>query len=153
MLVLAPPTLDVGSFSEIVLLAVEPDGTPASSNRLTLGASAGLLHPLGAGALGEARFLFEAPRRLGSGAVALTAMAAGTPASRSDTAVAMRVGAPTQLAISAQHRKLVVASGETARVAVSAHDAFGNPTNATGVAITVDGQPRPVTIGAGGLAR
>ena len=45
--------------------------------RLTLGASAGLLHPLGAGAPGEARFLFEAPRRLGSGAVALTAMAAG----------------------------------------------------------------------------
>ena len=95
VLVLAPPTLDVGSFSEIVLVAVEPDGTPASSSRLTLGASAGLLHPLGAGALGEARFLFEAPRKLGSGAVALTAMAAGPPASRSDTAVAMRVGAST----------------------------------------------------------
>jgi hypothetical protein len=151
VLVLAPLTLDVGSFSEITLVAVEPDGTPASSNRLTLSASAGLLHPLGAGALGEARFLFEAPRRLGSGAVALTAMAAGTPASRSDTAVAMRVGAPTQLTISPSTHKLVVASGETARVAVSAHDAFGNPTNATGVAITVDGQHRPVTIGAGGL--
>jgi hypothetical protein len=151
VLVLAAPTLDVGSFSEIVLIAVEPDGTPASSNRLTLGASAGLLHPLGAGALGEARFLFEAPRRLGSGAVALTAIAAGPPVSRSDTAVAMRVGAPAQLALSPSTRKLVVASGETARVAVSAHDAFGNPTNATGVAITVDGLPRPVTIGAGGL--
>ena len=151
VLVLAAPTLDVGSFSEIVLIAVEPDGTPASSNRLTLGASAGLLHPLGAGALGEARFLFEAPRRLGSGAVALTAIAAGPPVSRSDTAVAMRVGAPAQLALSPSTRKLVIASGETARVAVSAHDAFGNPTNATGVAITVDGQPRPVTIGAGGL--
>ncbi len=151
VLVLAPPTLDVGSFSEIVLVAVELDGTPASSSRLTLGASAGLLHPLGAGALGEARFLFEAPRKLGSGAVALTALAAGPPPSRSDTAVAMRVGASTQLTISPSTRKLVVASGETARVAVSAHDAFGNPTNATGVAITVDGQPRPVTIGAGGL--
>ena len=60
--------------------------------------------------------------------MALTAMAAGPPASRSDTAVAMRVGAPAQLAISPSTRKLVVASGETARVAVSAHDAFGNPT-------------------------
>ena len=82
MVVLAPPTLDVGSFSEIVLLAVEADGVPANPARLTLSASAGLLHPLGRGPLGEARFLFEAPRLLGSGAVALTAIAAGTPPSR-----------------------------------------------------------------------
>lgn len=151
VLVLAPAALDVGSFSEIVLVAIEPDGTPASSSRLTLGASAGLVHPLGAGSLGEARFLFEAPRRLGSGAVALTAMAAGTPPSRADTAVAMRVGATAQLAISPSTHRLVVASGETARVAISAHDGFGNPTSTAGVTITVDGQPRPVTIGAGGL--
>jgi hypothetical protein len=151
VLVLAPSTLDVGSFSEIILLGVEPDGTPAHPARLTLGASAGLLHPLGPGPLGEARFLFEAPRRLGSGAVALTALAAGTPSSRSDTAVALRVGAPAQLAISPSTHKLVVASGETARVAISAHDAFGNPTAATGVVISVDGQPRPVAIGPGGL--
>jgi hypothetical protein len=151
VLVLAPAALDVGSFSEIVLLAIEPDGTPASPNRLSLSASAGLVHPLGAGSLGEARFLFEAPRRLGSGAVALTALAAGTPASRADTAVAVRVGAPAQVAISPSTRRLVVASGETARVAISVHDGFGNPTAATGVTIAIDGQPRPVAIGAGGL--
>ncbi len=151
VMVLAPATLDVGSFSEIVLLGVEPDGTPANPTRLTLGASAGLLHPLGPGPLGEARFLFEAPRRLGSGAVALTAMAGGTPLSRADTAVALRVGAPAQLAISPSTHRLVVGSGETARVAISAHDTFGNPTSATGVEIAVDGQPRPVAIGAGGL--
>jgi hypothetical protein len=151
VLVLAPATLDVGSFSEIVLLGVEPDGTPAGANRLTLGASAGLLHPLGAGAAGEARFLFEAPRRLGSGAVALTALAAGPPASRTDTAVALRVGAPAQLAISPSTHKLVVASGETAKVAISAHDVFGNPTSAQGVEITVDGRPGQIAIGAGGI--
>jgi hypothetical protein len=151
VLVLAAPTLDVGSFSEITLLGVDPDGTPANPARLTLGASAGLLHPLGAGAAGEARFLFEAPRLLGSGAVALTAMAAGSPPSRTDMAVALRVGPPAQLAISPSTHKLVVGSNETARVAISAHDAFGNPTVATGVEIAVDGLPRPVSIGGGGL--
>ena len=45
VMVLAPATLDVGSFSEIVLLAVEPDGTPADPARLTLGASAGAASP------------------------------------------------------------------------------------------------------------
>jgi hypothetical protein len=151
VLVLAPATLDVGSFSEITLVAVEADGAPVHPTRLALSASAGLLHPLGPGPLGEARFLFEAPRRLGSGAVALTAMATGSPASRADTAVALRVGAPAQLVISPSTHKLVVGSGETVRVAIAAQDAFGNPTSAAGVEITVDGQPRPVTLGAGGL--
>jgi len=151
VVVLGPTTLDVGSFSEIVLLAVDADGAPANPARLTLSASAGLVHPVGPGPLGEARFLFEAPRKLGSGAVALTAMAAGPPPSRSDTAVALRVGAPAKLAISPSTRKLVVGSGETARVAISAHDVFGNPTAATGVEITVDGQPRTVAVAGGGL--
>ena len=151
MVVLAPPTLDVGSFSEIVVLAVEADGAPVNPTRLTLSASAGLLHPLGAGPLGAARFLFEAPRQLGSGAVALTAIAAGTPPSRTDMAVALRVGAPARLAIAPSSHRLIVGSGEGARVAVSAHDAFGNPTSAAGVEITVDGRPRPVAFAAGGL--
>jgi hypothetical protein len=151
VVVLAPSTLDVGSFSEIVLLAVEPDGAPANPAGLTLSASAGLLHPLGRGPLGEARFLFEAPRVLGSGAVALTAIAAGTPPSRADMAVPLRVGAPAQLVISPSTHRLVVGSGDAARIAVSAHDAFGNPTSASGVEITVDGRPRPVAIAAGGL--
>jgi hypothetical protein len=150
VLVLAPATLDVGSFSEILLIGVEADGTPANPARLTLAASAGLLHPLGPGSSGEARFLFEAPRRLGSGAVALTAIAGGTPPSRTDTALALRVGAPARLVISPSTHRLVVASGEMARVAISAHDAFDNPTSAAGVAITIDGHPRPVSVGAGG---
>jgi hypothetical protein len=83
--------------------------------------------------------------------VALTAMAAGTPSSRADTAVALRVGAPTQLVIAPSTHKLVVGSGESARVAISAHDAFGNPTSAAGVETAVDGQPRPVAVGAAGL--
>jgi len=151
VLVLAPATMDVGAFSEIVLVAVEADGTPCNPTRLALSASAGLLHPLGPGPLGQARFLFEAPRRLGSGAVALTAMAAGGPPSRADTAVALRVGAAAQLVISPSTRKLVVGSGEAARVEISARDAFGNPTSAAGVEIAVDGRPRAVAVGAGGL--
>jgi hypothetical protein len=151
LVVLAPPTRDVGGFSEVVLLALDPDGAPASPTRLTLGASAGLLHPLGSGPLGEARFLFEAPRLMGSGAVALTAMAAGPPVSRADTAVALRVGVPAQLAISPSMHRLVVGSAEQARVVISAHDAFGNPTTATGIEVAVDGQPRPVALAGSGV--
>jgi hypothetical protein len=151
LVLLAPPTLDVGGFAEVVLLAIEPDGSPANPNRLTLSASAGLLHPLGSGPPGEARFLFEAPRLLGSGAVALTAMAAGPPVTRADTAVALRVGAPAQLAISPSMRRLVVGSAEQARVAISVRDAFGNPTTATGIEVAVDGQPRPVALAASGV--
>jgi len=151
VLVLAPNTMDVGAFAEIVLIAVEADGAPCNPTRLALSASAGLLHPLGPGPLGQARFLFEAPRRLGSGAVALTAMAAGTPPSRADTAVALRVGAAAQLVISPSTHKLVVGSGETSRIAISAYDTFGNPTSAAGVEITVDGQPRTVAVAPGGL--
>ena len=150
--VLAPPTLDVGSFSEIVLLAVEPDGAPANPAGLTLSASAGLLHPLG-------------PRSAGRGALPVRGAApAGQRRRRvdrdrgrhaapaaTDMAVALRVGAPAQLAISPSTHRLVVGSGDAARVAVSAHDAFGNPTSASGVEITVDGRPRPVAIAAGGL--
>jgi hypothetical protein len=151
LVVLAPPTMDVGGFSEVVLLAVEADGAPANPTRLTLSTSAGLLHPIGSGPLGEARFLFEAPRLLGSGAVALTAMAAGVPASRADTAVALRVGAPAQLAISPSMHRLVVGSADQARVAISVHDAFGNPTTATGIEVAVDGQPRPIALAASGV--
>jgi hypothetical protein len=65
--------------------------------------------------------------------------------------VALRVGAPAQLAISPSTHKLVVASGESAKVAISAHDVFGNPTSAQGVEITVDGRPGQMAIGAGGI--
>src|SRR5204862_7478709 len=72
--------------------------------------------------------------------------------SRAGRAVALRVGPPAQLVIAPSTHKLVVGSGETARVAISAYDTFGNPTSAAGVEITVDGQPRAVTIAPGGLA-
>ena len=80
VLVLAPPTLDVGSFSEIVLLARRARRRAGQSGRADAGRVCRPAPPARARArLGEARFLFEAPRLLGSGAVALTAIAAGTP--------------------------------------------------------------------------
>ena len=134
------------------MLAVESDGAPTSAASLTLGASDGLVHSLGPGPEGEARFLFETPRRLGGGAVALTATAPGVPPGRADLAVPLLAGAPARLVLGASPRRLIVSSGESARIQISAHDAFGNRTSAAGVQARVDGDARPVVLGPGGVA-
>jgi hypothetical protein len=152
VIVLAPTPLDAGSFSEIVVLAVAPDGTPVPASQLTLGASAGLLHPLGAGPTGEARFLFEAPRRVGSGALALTATAAGTTPARAYQAVPLRAGATARLVVTPASDRLIVGEPSTTRVTIAAQDAFGNPTSALGVAVAVDGVSRQATVGPDGAA-
>jgi hypothetical protein len=151
--VVAPLALEVGSFAEIAVLALEGDGAPIPAAQLTLGASDGLVHPLEPGPAGEARFLFEAPRRAGAGAVALTATVIGPAPARADLAVPLQAGPPAHLAIALSARRLVVASGETAAVAVSARDAFGNPTSAAGTQVRVDGEAWPPSLGPDGTAR
>ena len=50
-------------------------GQPIAQGATTLRASEGMVHPLGSGAPGEERFLIEAPQKVGSGAMHLTATA------------------------------------------------------------------------------
>src|SRR3954471_21077975 len=103
VLVLAPASLEVGSFTEVVVGAVDENGAPVASGQLTLAASAGLAHPRG-GPPGEARFLFEAPVQVGAGAVALTAVAPG--GGRAALVIPLQSAAPSQLSISASDRWL-----------------------------------------------
>jgi hypothetical protein len=152
MVLLAPTALDAGSFAELVVLSVEPDGTPTPAGQLTLGASAGLLHPLGAGPSGEARFLFEAPRRVGSGALALTATSSSAAPTRADLAVPLRAGATARLVMSPSNNRLIVGEPDIVRIAIAAQDAFGNPTSALGVTVKVEGVPRFASIAPDGTA-
>jgi hypothetical protein len=153
IVVLAPPGLEVAGFAEITVLAVEPSGAPTPASELILASSDGIVHPIGGNTAGEARFLFEAPHRLGGGAVALTATAPGTPPARADIAVALSPGAPFRLLVATSRRQLLVGGGGTADIVVSARDAFGNATPTTGLAARVDGQPQPVAVGADGVGR
>jgi hypothetical protein len=151
VLVIAPPVLEVGAFVEVVVLALDPFGEPAAAGRLSLHATEGLVHGVGAGVPGEARFLVEVPRRVGAGALALTAAAAGTPVGRADLAVPLVAGPPRSVTLSPSLRRLVIGGGAQARIVVSAHDQFGNPTSAERATATVDGEAEPLRFTAGGL--
>jgi hypothetical protein len=151
VLVIAPPVLEVGSYAEVAVIALDAQGDAAAPGRLSLRDSDGLVHPLGQGGPGEARFLIEAPRRLGSGALMLTGIVAGAPAARAELAVPLVAGRPRSLSLSASQRRLVIGGGAQSRVVVSAHDQFGNPTSADRAQAVVDGEPFPVRVTAGGL--
>jgi hypothetical protein len=145
VLIVAPGTIDAGSFVEVAVLAVDAAGDWVPAPRLTLRSSDGIAHPLGT-APGEARFLVEAPRLLHGSALALTAVAAGAPLGRADLAIPLRAGGPQTLALVPATRRLVVGSGATTQVAISAHDRFGNPVSAEGAVALVDHQPAPVQV-------
>jgi hypothetical protein len=151
VLVIAPPVLEVGSYAEVAVIALDALGEPAAVGRLSLRDSDGLVHPLGEGGPGEARFLIEAPRRLGTGALLLTGAVAGTPVSRAELTVALVAGRPRSLSLSTSHRRLVIGGGAQSRIVVSAHDQFGNPTSADHAEATVEGVAVPVRVTAGGL--
>ena len=154
VLVLAPASLEVGSFTEIIVTALDEDGAPAPAGRLTLAGSAGLAHPLG-GPPGEARFLFEAPVHVGTGAVALTAAAPGqSPATggRADLVIPLRAAPPSQLSIASSDRWLIVGDLRPIALSISARDRFGNPTSAADVFVRVDGRPTPVVVTPAGAA-
>jgi hypothetical protein len=152
VVLLAPAAFEVGAFAEVTAIAVNEDGTSAAARGLTLVASAGLTHALGAGTPGEARFLFEVPRTLGSGAVALTGFASGVPPGRVDLAVPLHPGPPVRLEIKPSAERLVVGEILPVNVVISALDQFGNPTATTGVRALVDGRPTPVEMTPSGSA-
>jgi hypothetical protein len=151
VLIIAPPLLEVGSLVEVAVLALDLSGEAAAPGRLSLRATEGLVHPIGAGGPGEARFLVEVPRRVGAGALALTAAAAGTPLARAELAVPLVAGRPRSVTLSPSLRRLVIGGGAQARIVVSAHDQFGNPTSADRATAAVDGVPSPLRVTAGGL--
>jgi hypothetical protein len=151
VLICAPPLLEVGSFVEVAVLALDPFGEPAVAGRISLHTTEGLVHAVGAGGPGEARFLVEVPRRVGAGALAFTAAAAGTPIGRAELAVPLVAGPPRSVTLSPSLRRLVIGGGAQARVVVSAHDQFGNPTSAERATATVDGAASPLRFTAGGL--
>jgi hypothetical protein len=151
VLVVAPPALEVGSFVEVAVLALDALGEPAAPGRISLRASEGLVHPVGDGGPGEAHFVVEVPRRVGGGALALTGVAAGTPLARGDLAVPLVAGPPNALSLSPSLRHLVIGGGAQTRIVVSAHDQFGNPTSADHAEASIDGAPLPIRFTAGGL--
>jgi hypothetical protein len=152
VVIVAPPSLEVGTTGEVTVYALDPMGEAAAPGRLSLRASEGFIRPVGKGAPGEARFLVEAPRRVGAGALALTAAVAGTPISRADLAVPLTAGPPHALSLSPSARRLVIGGGAQSRIVVSAHDRFGNPTSADGAEAFVDGAPAALRVLASGLA-
>jgi hypothetical protein len=151
VLIVAPPVLEVGSFVEVAVLALDALGAPAAPGRLSLRAGEGLIHPLGEAGPGEGRFLVEVPRRVGSGALTITGVVAGTPIAKADLVAPLVAGRPAALSLSPSMRRLVIGGGAQSRVVVSAHDQFGNPTSAEHVEATVDGTPFPVRVTEGGL--
>jgi hypothetical protein len=151
VIVLAPATLEVGSFAEIIVSALDENGAPARGEKLTLAASAGLAHPLG-GTPGEARFLLEAPIHVGAGAITLTAAAPGVTPARAELAVPLRAAPPRRLAIAATSKRLVVGDPRAVSVSISARDRFANPISAADVFVRVDGRPTPVVVTPAGVA-
>jgi len=152
VLILAPGVLQVGSFVEVTVLGLDAVGEAAAPGRLSLRATEGLVHAIGDGGPGEERFLVEVPRRVGSGALALTAAVAGSPVAHAELAVPLVAAPPASLTLSPSLRRLVIGGGAQARIVVSAHDRFGNPTSAERAEATVDGTATPVRVMAGGLA-
>jgi len=128
---LAPDGMEAGSLADVTVLAVDETGAPAAADTLTLAASAGLAHPLGAAAPGEARFLYEAPVRLAeTPSVKLTATAAGDHPGFAEANVALRPGAPRSLEITSSADRLVVGDPRPVQISMTARDRFGNATPA-----------------------
>jgi hypothetical protein len=151
VLIIAPPVAEAGSFVEVAVLALDAAGEPAVPGRLSLRAVEGLVHPMGDGGPGEARYLVEAPRRASAGPLALAAVCAGTPLAHDALAVPLVAGPPRSLTLSPSQRRLVIGGGAQARIVVSAHDQFGNPTSADRSRATVDGDLVSVRVTEGGL--
>jgi hypothetical protein len=150
ILVMAPAAAEVGSFNEIIVAALDENGAPAAANTLTLAASSGLAHPLG-GVPGEARFLFEAPVHVGSGAVTLAATAPGATAAHSEVTLRLHAGPARRLGVTPAG-KLLVGDPRPVSVTITARDRFGNPVSAAEVFVRVDGRPTPATVSPAGSA-
>jgi len=151
VLLLAPDAVEVGSLSEVAVLAVDERGAPQPVGEISLVPSAGLSHPLG-GEPGDARFLFEAPTRAETPTLALTASAAGSVPARADASVALHPTTPDRVEVDVAADRLIVGETRPVPVTISARDRYGNRTALGTATVAVDGHPQPVTTGAAGTA-
>ncbi len=150
-MLLAPAAVEVGSLSEVAVLAVDESGAPQAVGQISLVVSAGLSHPLG-GEPGDARFLFEAPTRAESATLALTASAAGAVPSRADASVTLHPAAADRVEVDCATDRLIVGEPAAVPITISARDRYGNRTALGAATVTVDGRPQPVELRPSGVA-
>lgn len=151
VVLLAPDAVEVGSLSEVTVLAVDERGAPEAVSQIALVASAGLSHPLG-GEPGDAHFLFEAPTRAETAVLALTASAGGAVPSRADASVALRAATPDRIDIDAATDRLIIGEPRPVPITITARDRYGNRTALGAATVAVDGRPQPIEAGPGGTA-
>jgi hypothetical protein len=144
IVLLADPTGAAGDTLLAEVWAVEPTGQPASPEEMDLGATAGHVRRLG-GEPGHARFLVSLPKLIGAGRMSLIA-SMNDGSSTEVEVVAMRPGAPVEMALSAAPDRLRVGSGLHASVAVVIRDRFGNRVEPRGLGVSVNGAPYPVQV-------
>ena len=88
LLVVTASEAEAGSFVDVSVFGLDARGEPLATGHVALTASGGLVHPLGAGAPGEERFLLEAPRRVDAGPLSLVATTTPEPPAKSGGAPA-----------------------------------------------------------------
>ena len=144
IVLLADPAGAAGDTLIAEVWAVEPTGQPASPEEMDLGATAGHVRRLG-GEPGHARFLVSLPKLIGSGRMSLIA-SMNDGSSTEVAVVALRPGAPVEMALTAAPERLRVGSGVHASVAVVIRDRFGNRVEPRGLGVSVNGAPYPVQV-------
>lgn len=152
IMILAAPQLEVGSFGEVSTFGVTARGEPIARGRIVLRASEGMVHPLGTGAPGEERFLVEAPGKLGTGALRLTATAIDVAPEpllvlekRAEITVPLVPGPPERLTLSPSRDRLFIGSGAVATIGVAARDRHENLASCAGTVVSVNGRPVALT--------
>ena len=151
VVLLAPDAVEVGSLSEVAVLAVDEHGAPAPISQISLVPSAGLSHPLG-GEPGDARFLFEAPTRAETASLTLTASAAGAFPARADASIALHPTTPDRIDVEVGADRLIVGEPAAVPVTIFARDRYGNRTALSAATVVVGGHPQPIVINPGGTA-
>jgi hypothetical protein len=146
ILLVAPPDGVAGATVIVEAWAVDPSGTPSAPEDIDVRASSGKIVRLG-GDGGVARFAFTLPGPVGAGAVALVA-SMGDGTSVKPGAMIVHAGPLANIAISTDTTRLVVGRHTVAALTLTAGDQFGNPVSIHGIAVTANGQPLPVLIGA-----
>ena len=147
MLIVGAPQLEVGSFSEVSTFGVTMRGQPIAQGATTLRAAEGMVHPLGSGAPGEERFLIEAPQKIGSGAMHLTATAVDVAPEpllvlekRAEAVIPLVAGPAERLTLSPSTDHLIIGDNSAATITVYVADRHDNPASCTGALVTVDGR-------------
>ena len=139
--VVAPDRLAAGSACEIVVLAVDPSGRLVNASTILLASSGPRPEPLGSRSAGEARFLVRVPASLQDPTLHLVASLLGQPGVVAEADVVL-VSAPTaQVLLQPEATRPDATPLRSLRVFLSAHDAFGNPTDAGEASVVVDGKP------------